>query len=144
MTAPLTATTTAPFAPLDTTTLKQNVRLLGNALGQVIQRSAGDGVFQNIESIRQTSKSATDAAMTEALFEEMRGLDAKQLHLIARGFAQFLNLANIADQQFTTSTAMSERGGAKHVVSRTIEELKTIVPSAAMKRPLRICTWTLY
>ena len=74
--------------------------------------------------------------MTEALFEQMRGLDAKQLHLIARGFAQFLNLANIADQQFTTSTAMSERWGAKHVVSRTIEELKTTVPTAAIEHAL--------
>jgi phosphoenolpyruvate carboxylase len=136
MTAPSNAPATTPFAPLDTSTLKQNVRLLGNALGQVIQRSAGDGVFQNIESIRQTSKSATDAVMTEALFEEMRGLDAKELHLIARGFAQFLNLANIADQQFTTSTAMSERGDAKHVVSRTIEELKTQVTAAAIEEAL--------
>ncbi|GIS18270.1 MAG: hypothetical protein CM15mP120_01860 [Pseudomonadota bacterium] len=56
--------------------------------------------------------------------------------LIARGFAQFLNLANIADQQFTTSAAMSKRIGAKSVVSRTIEELKTKVPSADIEHAL--------
>ena len=66
----------------------------------------------------------------------MRDLDSKQLHLIARGFAQFLNLANIADQQFTTSAAMSERVGAKSIVSRTINELKATVPTSDIERAL--------
>ena len=106
MNASSTSSTNTDAVP-DTSTLKRNVRLLGNALGEVIRTSAGDGVFQNIESIRQASKSATDAALTETLFEQMRALDSEQVLLIARGFAQFLNLANIADQQFTTSAAMS-------------------------------------
>ena len=115
---------------LDTSALRQNVRLLGDTLGDVIRTTAGESVFQSIESIRQASKSATDAELTAALFEEMRALDSEQLLLIARGFAQFLNLANIADQQFTTSESMSEQLGAKSVVSRTINELKGTVPTA--------------
>ena len=112
------------------------MRLLGDALGAVIKRSAGDDVFQNIERIRQASKDAKDAELTEALFEQMRDLDSEQLHLIARGFAQFLNLANIADQQFTTSAAMSERVGAQSIVSRTIHELKATVPTNDIERAL--------
>ncbi len=127
---------TPAITPLDTSTLKQNVRLLGDALGAVIKRSAGDDVFQNIERIRQASKDAKDAELTEALFEQMRDLDSEQLHLIARGFAQFLNLANIADQQFTTSAAMSERVGARSIVSRTIHELKATVPTNDIERAL--------
>ena len=127
---------TPAITPLDTSTLKQNVRLLGDALGAVIKRSAGDDVFQNIERIRQASKDAKDAELTEALFEQMRDLDSEQLHLIARGFAQFLNLANIADQQFTTSAAMSERVGAQSIVSRTIHELKATVPTNDIERAL--------
>ena len=127
---------TPAITPLDTSTLKQNVRLLGDALGAVIKRSAGDDVFQNIERIRQASKDAKDAELTEALFEQMRDLDSEQLHLIARGFAQFLNLANIADQQFTTSAAMSERVGAQSIVSRTIHELKATVPTTDIERAL--------
>ena len=50
------------------------MRLLGDALGAVIKRSAGDDVFQNIERIRQASKDAKDAELTEALFEQMRDL----------------------------------------------------------------------
>ena len=127
---------TPAITPLDTSTLKQNVRLLGDALGAVIKRSAGEDVFQNIERIRQASKDAKDAELTEALFEQMRDLDSEQLHLIARGFAQFLNLANIADQQFTTSAAMSERVGAQSIVSRTIHELKATVPTNDIERAL--------
>ncbi len=127
---------TPSITPLDTSTLKQNVRLLGDTLGDVIRHSAGEDVFQNIERIRQASKSAKDAKLTEALFKQLRALDSEQLHLIARGFAQFLNLANIADQQFTTSATMSERVGAKSVVSRTIEELKTTVADADIEHAL--------
>jgi phosphoenolpyruvate carboxylase len=129
-------TMTPSITPLDTSTLKQNVRLLGDTLGDVIRHSAGEDVFQNIERIRQASKSAKDAKLTEALFKQLRALDSEQLHLIARGFAQFLNLANIADQQFTTSATMSERVGAKSVVSRTIEELKTTVADADIEHAL--------
>ena len=121
---------------LDTSALRRNVRLLGDTLGNVIRTTAGEDVFQSIESIRQASKSATDAELTAELFEEMRALDSEQLLLIARGFAQFLNLANIADQQFTTSESMSERLGAKSVVSRTINELKGTVPTADIERAL--------
>ena len=127
---------TPAITSLDTSVLRQNVRLLGDALGEVIKHSAGAEVFHNIERIRQASKSATDAELNKALFEQMRGLESAQLHLIARGFAQFLNLANIADQQFTTSTAMHERVGAKSVVSRTIEELQAKVAATDIERAL--------
>ena len=121
---------------LDTSALRQNVRLLGDTLGNVIRTTAGEDVFQSIESIRQASKSATDAELTAELFEEMRALDSEQLLLIARGFAQFLSLANIADQQFTTSISMSKRLGARSVVSRTINELKDSVATADVERAL--------
>lgn len=135
MNASSTSSTTTNAIP-NTSTLRRNVRMLGDALGDVIRTSAGDSVFQNIESIRQASKSATDAALTETLFEQMRALDSEQVLLIARGFAQFLNLANIADQQFTTSAAMSQRLGAKDLVSRTIDELKSTAPQEAIEQAL--------
>ena len=79
---------------LDTTELRQNVRLLGDTLGEVIRTTVGEGLFQTIESIRQTSKLATEAEQTAALFDQLKQLEADQLLLISRGFAQFLNLAN--------------------------------------------------
>ncbi len=117
---------------LDTTELRQNVRLLGDTLGEVIRTTVGEGLFQSIESIRQTSKSATEAEQTAALFDQLKQLDANQLLLISRGFAQFLNLANIADQHFTTSKSMSDRFGAYDRIASTIEELSRSVSREAL------------
>ena len=74
---------TDSITPLDTSTLRQNVRP-GRQPGRVIRHSAGEHVFKNIEGIRQASKSAKDAKLTEALFKQLRTLDSQQLHLIAR------------------------------------------------------------
>ena len=117
---------------LDTTELRQNVRLLGDTLGEVIRTTVGEGLFQSIESIRQTSKSATEAEQTAALFDQLKQLDANQLLLISRGFAQFLNLANIADQHFTTSKSVSDRFGAYDRIASTIEELSRSVSRKAL------------
>ena len=105
---------------LDTASLRQHVRLLGDTLGEVIQASAGQSVFDRIEAIRQSSKNANDVAALADLFDELKTLDAETLLLIARGFAQFLNLANIADQHFTTSRAVDDRFAAKQLISATI------------------------
>ena len=66
---------------------------------------------------------ATEAEQTAALFDQLKRLDAEQLLLISRGFAQFLNLANIADQHFTTTTSMSARFGAYDRMVGAINEL---------------------
>ena len=55
---------------LDTASLRQHVRLLGDTLGEVIQASAGQSVFDRIEAIRQSSKNANDVAALADLFDD--------------------------------------------------------------------------
>ena len=117
---------------LDTSALRQNVRLLGDTLGDVIRSTVGEDLYETIESIRQASKSATDVEQTTALFNALRKLDSEQLLLISRGFAQFLNLANIADQHFTTTKSVSDHFGAYDRISSTIEELSQSVSKEAL------------
>jgi len=117
---------------LDTSALRQNVRLLGDTLGDVIRSTVGEDLYDTIESIRQASKSATDVEQTTALFNALRKLDSEQLLLISRGFAQFLNLANIADQHFTTTKSVSDHFGAYDRISSTIEELSQSVSKEAL------------
>jgi phosphoenolpyruvate carboxylase len=119
-------------ALLDTSPLRQNVRLLGDTLGEVIRSTVGEELYQTIESIRQASKSATERAQTKALFNALQELDSEQLLLISRGFAQFLNLANIADQHFTTSKSVSDHFGAYNRISSTIEDLSQSVSKALL------------
>ena len=117
---------------LDTSALRQNVRLLGDTLGDVIRSTVGEVLYETIETIRQASKSATDVEQTTALFNALRKLDSEQLLLISRGFAQFLNLANIADQHFTTTKSVSGHFGAYDRISSTIEELSQSVSKEAL------------
>lgn len=117
---------------LDTSGLRQNVRLLGDTLGDVIRSTVGEELFETIESIRQASKSATDVEQTTALFNALRKLDSEQLLLISRGFAQFLNLANIADQHFTTTKSVSDHFGAYDRIASTISELSQAVSKEAL------------
>ena len=121
---------------LDTAALRQNVRLLGDALGEVIRSTVGDSLFHSIESIRQASKSATDAEQTAALFDELKQLDADQLLLISRGFAQFLNLANIADQHFTTSKSVSTRFGAYEKIAAAVTELSATATKSELAQAM--------
>ena len=117
---------------LDTSALRQNVRLLGDTLGDVIRSTVGEDLYETIESIRQASKSATDVEQTTALFNALRKLDSEQLLLISRGFAQFLNLANIADQHFTTTKSVSDHFGAYDRISGAIEELSQSMSKEAL------------
>ena len=117
---------------LDTSALRQNVRLLGDTLGDVIRSTVGEDLYETIESIRQASKSATDVEQTTALFNALRKLDSEQLLLISRGFAQFLNLANIADQHFTTTKYVSGHFGSYDRICSTIEELSQTASKAAL------------
>ena len=117
---------------LDTSALRQNVRLLGDTLGDVIRSTVGEDLYETIESIRQASKSATDVEQTTALFNALRKLDSEQLLLISRGLAQFLNLANIADQHFTTTKYVSGHFGSYDRICSTIEELSQTASKAAL------------
>ena len=40
--------------------LRQDIRILGNALGQAIRRHSGDAVFETVESLRSACKRLRD------------------------------------------------------------------------------------
>ena len=127
----------------DYASLRGNVSLLGRILGDTIACAEGDDFLALIERIRGLSKGAREGGKheREALLEELRGLDNDQLVPVARAFAQFLNLANIADQHNLVSRemdpllsasrninsslkALAEEGVAAQDIATTIAELK--------------------
>lgn len=86
-------------------TLRENVRLLGELLGETIHAHEGADLFAKIEGIRKLGKSITrtengDSAPLVTLLGE---LDDADILPIVRAFNQFLNLANIADQEYFSS-----------------------------------------
>ena len=85
--------------------LRDKVRLLGNVLGQAIAAQHGDAMLSRIEDIRQQAKKARagDEADRSRLLAMLKTIPDDALVPVVRGFNQFLNLANIADQQHSAS-----------------------------------------
>jgi len=83
--------------------LKEDIRLLGRVLGDVIRTQAGEGGFARIEAIRRTAirfRRAEGIAAAEARGELAALLNplpiADALHVV-RAFSYFSHLANIAE-----------------------------------------------
>jgi phosphoenolpyruvate carboxylase len=85
--------------------LREDRRLLGRLLGEVIRSQAGDTALERIERIRQTAvrfrkeDEAHEGASRGELERELNSLDPEQtLHLV-RAFSYFSHLLNIAEDE---------------------------------------------
>ena len=81
--------------------LRADVRLLGKLLGETLRTHGGAGLFDTVERVRMLSK-ASRSETEEGKFNELASL-LSQLPVesatpLARAFAHFLNLANVAEQ----------------------------------------------
>ncbi|HTQ99892.1 MAG TPA: phosphoenolpyruvate carboxylase [Candidatus Acidoferrum sp.] len=100
--------------------LREEVRLLGELLGENILEHHGPQLFRKIEEIRHLAKTLAQAASSGAaidhkpLVQALGRLADSDVLPIARAFNQFLNLANIADlHHFHGPDAMSGEGLAQ-------------------------------
>jgi phosphoenolpyruvate carboxylase len=80
--------------------LRDDVRLLGELLGETLRRQEGHKLYDTVERVRGLSKGAR-AGSTED-FDTLSGvlerMPVTEALPVARAFAHFLNLANIAEQ----------------------------------------------
>jgi len=83
--------------------LKEDTRLLGRVLGDVLRAQVGDTGYERIEAIRQTAIGFRRAAGTEAdrhrnaLAGLLNPLPIAQALEVVRAFSYFSHLANIAE-----------------------------------------------
>src|SRR6185369_12671604 len=81
--------------------LRADVRLLGKLLGETLRTHGGAGLFETVERVRMLSK-ASRAQSQEGKFDELASLLSElpvdSATPLARAFAHFLNLANVAEQ----------------------------------------------
>ncbi len=91
-------------------TLRENVRLLGELLGETIHAHEGAELFTKVEGIRRLGKTInrTENGNSSSLVAMLGALNDADILPIVRAFNQFLNLANIADQEYFSS-AEAER-----------------------------------
>ncbi len=80
--------------------LSDDIRMLGDLLGETIKEQAGTVVFTKIEEIRQLAKSISngDATAIDLLINKLQNLPLEQLVPVTKAFSQFLNFANIAEE----------------------------------------------
>ena len=82
--------------------LKEDIRLLGRLLGDVLREQEGDAVFNVVETIRQTSvrfRREADAGAALELDAMLKELSREQTISVVRAFSYFSHLANIAEDQ---------------------------------------------
>jgi phosphoenolpyruvate carboxylase len=121
--------------------LREEVRLLGGLLGEVIRDEGGQGLYDRIEAVRQASvayhrdSSSHDASRLEALLAELSLDDAVGL---AHGFAVFSLLANVAEDRAGKRRAREQTtaGARADTPEGTLERLRAAGRSPADARAL--------
>jgi phosphoenolpyruvate carboxylase len=80
--------------------LRDDVRLLGELLGETLRRQEGQSLLDRVERVRALAKRSRTSAADgfETLAGELRAMPVESALPIARSFAHFLNLANVAEQ----------------------------------------------
>src|SRR5512140_441481 len=80
--------------------LRDDVRLLGELLGETLRAREGHECLDRVERVRALAKSARagEPGCFDALTHELRAMPIDAAVPIARAFAHFLALANVAEQ----------------------------------------------
>ena len=80
--------------------LRQDVRLLGDLLGETLRENEGPQLLEAVEHVRTVAKTSRARADRDfgALAAELARLPVDAAIPLARAFTHFLNLANVAEQ----------------------------------------------
>lgn len=108
-------------------TISQNIRSLGAVLGKTIANDKDQRWLDNIERVRLLSKDgvANEVYAIDELKTLFQSCDEQELLIYARAFSQFLNLANIAEQQHTTSEQGLAELDLPHPLASLKQQLET-------------------
>ncbi len=85
--------------------LLEMVRYLGSELGQIIQEHLGEEWLNKIENIRIEGRKSSlgDVQSSDQLQQLFKEMSNDELLTVGRAFSQFLNLANLAEQENTVA-----------------------------------------
>ena len=91
--------------------LRDDVRRLGQLLGDTLKQQVGIELYETVEQIRQLGKQVRDGDQhaQQQLDTLLSTLGDHELLPVARAFTQFLNLANIAEQHHQVRRAANQQ-----------------------------------
>lgn len=116
--------------------LRADIRLLGALLGNVIKEFAGEPVFQAVETVRSLTKVSrkSDPDQFAEVKRRLISLSETETLALARSFAHFLNLSNIAEQHHRVRRRkdyelLPEREPQKGSLEEALDELLSLPDS---------------
>ena len=89
--------------------LRRDIRLLGDVLGDTIADQEGPELLELVEQVRAASKQDRAAPEGEALTGLLAGIEASTALRLARSFAAYFQLANVAEQVHRTAALRRSR-----------------------------------
>ena len=89
------------YERIPTKLLREDVRHLGNILGQVIKSQESEKFFNLVEKIRKLSKAnkknPNEKKLNNKVLKAIKSLDPKNTFKLTRAFSHFMNLINLAE-----------------------------------------------
>ncbi len=89
------------YERIPTRLLREDVRHLGNILGQVIKSQESEKFFILVEKIRKLSKAnkknPSQKKLNSKVLKAIKNLDPKNTFKLTRAFSHFMNFMNLAE-----------------------------------------------
>jgi len=104
--------------------VRQDVRELGDLLGDVLEQQASTAAFETVEDVRERAIGYRrgDVDSRERLVEIIKALDPERASSVARAFTTYFELVNLAEERERVRTVRR---------SRQTDELEDSLPAAA-------------
>ena len=104
--------------------VRQDVRELGDLLGQILEAQASTAAFETVEDVRERAIGYRrgDVESRERLVEIIKALDPERASSVARAFTTYFELVNLAEERERVRTVRR---------SRETDELEDSLPAAA-------------
>lgn len=122
--------------------LRNDVRLLGQLLGQILKQHAGEALFNQVEQIRHLAKDARDGQpqAETALQHILQNLADAEILPLTRAFSYFLTFANIAEQYHVVRQRRATEcaGQSANPLDQLMLELKTVEPDVLYQHLLEL------
>ncbi|MHA7881348.1 MAG: phosphoenolpyruvate carboxylase [Saccharospirillum sp.] len=117
-------------------TLRENVRLLGELLGDTLLDTQGPALFRKVETIRNLGKAVNlgEEGDPQPLIAELDKLEDKDILPIVRAFSHFLNLANLADQEYFASIEAQHRDSLDECLEQLVDDLGKDAVAKSLKK----------
>jgi len=80
--------------------LSEDVRLLGELVGDVIREQGGEDLYARVEAARRAAigRREGDPSAHSALFDAVEGLEASDVEELVRGFSTYFQVVNLAER----------------------------------------------